>query len=95
MALIKRKVNLWGKTRKLNEPYVSVVHNGWEWRILKAYKTRKAEREDRYARWLCAVKSPMTFGSWDMGDAYCNDVPMTAELSAALAERYRLEEATE
>ena len=64
-----------GKTRKVNEPY-EVYRNdsGWEWRILKKYKNPEAEAKDPYARWFCAVKSPMTHGSYDLGDVYALEV---------------------
>ena len=32
------------------------------------------EKANMYARWYCAVKSPMTHGSWEYGDVYVNDV---------------------
>jgi len=47
---------------------------GWEWRVLKKYQGPKGEAENPYARWMCAVKSPMTYGSFDMGDTYISDV---------------------
>lgn len=67
--------NACGKTRKVNEPY-EVWRNGsgWEWRILKKYKNPEAEAKDPYARWFCAVKSPMTHGSYDLGDVYALEV---------------------
>jgi hypothetical protein len=65
--------NLCGKTRKVNEPYEIWVndHAGWEWRVLKKWQADDAKP---YARWFCAVKSPMTHGSYDMGDTYVTDV---------------------
>jgi len=62
-----------GKTRKIDNPYaIYRSHDGtWEWRVLKAYQT-----DDRkpFARWHCAVKSPLTFGSYEYGDEYCEVV---------------------
>ena len=66
--------NLAGKTRDVNHPYEVWVAGDWEWRILKKYKGPEAEAKDRYARWLTAVKSPMTYGSYDLGDTYVVDV---------------------
>ncbi len=72
--------NLCGKTRKVNEPY-EVWRNGsgWEWRVLKKWQAPDKEptiigRVDAYARWFCAVKSPMTHGSYDLGDVYVLEV---------------------
>ena len=67
--------NLCGKMRKVNEPYeVWKNDGGWEWRVLKKYQAPEAEAKNPYARWMVAVKSPMTFGSYDMGDTYVNDI---------------------
>ncbi len=76
--------NLCGKTRKVNEPY-EVWRNGsgWEWRILKKYIGPDKEpgnplatpkTADPYARWFCAVKSPMTGVSYDLGDVYVLEI---------------------
>lgn len=76
--------NLCGKTRKVNEPY-AVYRNdsGWEWRVLKKWQADDKEPGNRfaspktanpYARWFCAVKSPMTHGSYDLGDVYVLEV---------------------
>jgi hypothetical protein len=71
--------NACGKTRKVNEPY-EVWRNGagWEWRVLKKYKNPEAEVKDPYARWFCAVKSPMTHGSYDLGDVYVTEIAQRA-----------------
>lgn len=67
--------NLCAKTRDVNDPY-EVYRNasGWEWRVLKKYQTPEKEASNQYARWFCAVKSPMTMGSYDMGDTYVSDI---------------------
>ena len=65
-----------GKTRKVNEPY-EVYRNeraGWEWRVLKKWQAPDKETGNPYARWFCAVKSPMTAPSYDTGDVYVLDV---------------------
>ena len=73
-----------GKTRKVNEPY-EVYRNGsgWEWRVLKKWQSPDKEpgnplatpkTANPYARWFCAVKSPMTAPSYDTGDVYVLDV---------------------
>jgi len=63
-----------GKTRKLDNPYEIWVMGDWEWRVLKKYQSPEKEQQNPYARWFCAVKSPMTFGSWDYGDTYIKDI---------------------
>ena len=47
---------------------------GFEWRVLKRYQFPKHERKNNYARWYCAVRSPMTYGSWEYGDTYISDI---------------------
>ena len=65
-----------GKTRNVNEPYEvwKSADGSWEWRVLKKYKSPENEAKDPYSRWFCAVKSPMTYGSWEYGDTYVSDV---------------------
>lgn len=76
--------NLCGKTRDVNNPY-EVYRNGsgWEWRVLKKYVGPDKEpgnplsdpkKVDPEARWFCAVKSPMTHGTYDLGDEYVLNV---------------------
>lgn len=71
---IQREKNEMGKSRKVNNPYMVYRAGDWEWRVLKAYQAPGAEKRNKYARWFCAVKSPMTHGSYDMGDTYVTDV---------------------
>ena len=59
-----------GKSRKVNTPYEVWTAGDWQWRVLKKYQSPEKEAGNLYARWLCAVKSPMTHGSYDMGDEY-------------------------
>lgn len=63
--------NPMGKMRKLDDPYLTVESGGWEYRVLKANTTKPGKPG---ASWFCAVRSPMTFGTWDMGDTYVTDV---------------------
>ena len=64
-----------GRSRKPDDkPYLTFVSpgdDGWTWRVLKAYA-----RDDSkpFARWFCAVSSPMTHGGFDLGDTYVVDV---------------------
>jgi hypothetical protein len=72
--------NNFAKTRDIENPYatyrVDNPDNGmyFEWRVLKAWQTRESEKKKPYGRWFCAVKSPMTYGSWEMGDVYANEI---------------------
>ena len=76
---IKEAANPKGKTRKVDNPYE--VYRGygslqdWVWKVLKHYQTPDKERSNPYARVFCAVSSPFTFGGYDMGDTYCNQIP--------------------
>lgn len=80
--------NACGKTRKVNEPYeVWRNDSGWEWRVLKKWQapdkepTRMTGSDNpkiACARWFCAVKSPMTHGSYDLGDVYVLEVVRNA-----------------
>lgn len=67
--------NLCGKIRDKNDPY-EVYRNssGWEWRVLKKWQSPAKESQNPYARWFCAVKSPYTSPSYDMGDVYVNEI---------------------
>jgi hypothetical protein len=69
--------NLCGKTRKVDNPYeVWRSRDGsWEWRVLKKWS---ANDDKPYARWFCAVKSPFTFGSFEMGDVYVAEIKRNA-----------------
>jgi len=69
--------NLQAKMRKVDNPYEIYQDPrfpGWEWRILKRYQTPEKEAENEYARAMCAVKSPYTFGEWEYGDTYLSDI---------------------
>jgi hypothetical protein len=78
--------NPFGKTRKIDDPYykIEMPNSGWEFRVLKLYKTPANSLKDTYARAFCAVKSPYTYGSWEYGDSYVRDVPgLSAKLQRA------------
>lgn len=68
--------NLQNKTRDVEKPYAVFRAGNWEWRVLKRYQSRDAEKKNEYARWMCAVKSPHTYGSWEFGDVYVDQIPM-------------------
>ena len=75
--------NQCGKTRKVDNPYEiwKSADGSWEWRVLKKYQSPENEAKNPYARWFCAVKSPMTYGSWEYGDTYVREVTSYATLS--------------
>ena len=64
------------KTRKVDNPYEIWTHDGagFEWRVLKKYQNVENEAKNEYARWFCAVKSDMTYGSFELGDTYVSDI---------------------
>jgi hypothetical protein len=71
--------NKCGKTRKVEDPYEIWRAGDWEWRVLKKYQSEENETKNPYARWFCAVKSPYTYGSFDMGDTYIRDIVGVAQ----------------
>jgi hypothetical protein len=83
--------NLHGKSRTVENPYHIIVADGWEWRILKRYQSPDAERANPYARWFVAVKSPLTYGSWEYGDTYIREIP-TATAGMDFVEGVRKEQ---
>jgi len=75
-----RAKNLLGKSRPTDKPYA--IFKGYgpfgntEMRLLKTYQLPAKEKENRYARWFVAVKTDMTYGSYDMGDSYIKEATM-------------------
>ena len=75
-----RQKNLLGKGRKTDTPYA--IFKGYgpfgetEMRLLKTYQLPAKEKDNQYARWFVAVKSEMTYGSYDMGDSYIREATM-------------------
>ena len=67
-----------GKSRDVSNPYEIWRAGDWEWRVLKKYQSPDKEKENKYARWLCAVKSPYTVGGYDIGDTYVSDITSVA-----------------
>ncbi len=72
--------NLLGKSRKQDNPYAVFKGNGpfgeTEMRLLKTYKIPTSEAKSPYSRWFVAVKTPMTYGNFDMGDSYIREATM-------------------
>lgn len=76
-----RAKNLFGRTAKIDAPYATYTNNsGWTWLVLKTYQTPEKEKGNLYARWFLAVRSPFTYGSYEMGDTYITDVVTQAVL---------------
>ena len=70
--------NLCGKTRKQDNPYEVWQAGDWEWLVLKKYQNEVNEAKNPYARWFCAVASPYTYGSHELGDVYVKDIKNNA-----------------
>ncbi len=68
-----KQKNLCLKERKVEEPYEiwRTPDGSWEWRVLKKWQL---DDNKPYARWFCAVKSPFTYGSFEIGDVYVKDI---------------------
>lgn len=81
--------NPFRKAADIDSPYaVFTGYGGWEWRILRTYKQPSSEAKDPYARWFVAAKSPLTYGSWELGDTYKSEVMRHGRLSEATPEFY-------
>ena len=78
--------NPFGKSRPVDKPY-AIYRAGpspiMVWHILKTYQMPERERENRFARWFVAAKSPMTWGAFEMGDTYAREVTGYGRLVAA------------
>jgi hypothetical protein len=70
--------NTQGKTRKLDNPYEIWKSGNWEWRVLKKYQNPENEAKNQYARWFCGVKSPYTYGEYELGDVYVREIQHNA-----------------
>ena len=66
--------NKFGKTVKVDSPYARYKLDGFEWVVLKTYQSADNEKKNSYARWYTACRSPFTYGSWEYGDAYINEI---------------------
>lgn len=65
------------KTRPQSNPYRIYKAGEWEWRVLKSYQNDDTKPN---ARWFLAVKSPMTYGTYELGDGYVADIVGHGEL---------------
>jgi|10_taG_2_1085330.scaffolds.fasta_scaffold357372_2 hypothetical protein len=69
------------KTTTIEKPYEIWVDKhgaGFEWRVLKKYQKPELEAKNQYARWFCGVKSPYTYGEFELGDVYVSDIKSQA-----------------
>lgn len=66
--------NLMGKTRPIDNPYLVINEGSWCWKILKMNCSLEKAKSNPYASAFCAVSSPNTFGSYDLGDTYLSDI---------------------
>jgi hypothetical protein len=66
--------NKFGKTVKVDSPYARYKFKDFEWVVLKTYQSADNEKKNPYARWYTACRSPFTYGSWEYGDAYINEI---------------------
>ena len=78
--------NPFAKTRPIDRPYAVYVCGDFTWHVLKTYKLAKNEQGDPYARWHVAAKSDHTFGSFERGDTYAQEVERYGTLVAATPE---------
>ena len=84
--------NPFGKSTKPDNAYatyrVDNPANGmyFEWKVLKTYQRPDKEKDNQYARWFCAVKSPMTYDSWELGDTYVREILNIANIIDSTAE---------
>ena len=74
--------NKCGKTRPVENPYEvwQSYCGSWTWKVLKKYQKPSKEEENPYARWFCAVSSPYTYGSYDLGDVYVTEIKNHADI---------------
>ena len=90
--MAERQKNLLGKSRNLQKPYAIWKGQGpfgnTEMCLIKTYQVPANEAKNQYAKWMIAVKSDMTYGSYDMGDSYIRDAIYGLNLTYA-SEEYR------
>lgn len=58
--------------------YWATPDGSWVWCVLKKWKSPTNEAKDKYARWMCAVQSPLNYPSWDYGDVYAAEIQLEA-----------------
>ena len=80
--MVDLEKNKCGKTRPVENPYEvwQSYCGSWTWKVLKKYQKPSKEEENPYARWFCAVSSPYTYGSYDLGDVYVTEIKNHADI---------------
>ena len=79
--------NPFRKTASVDAPYATFTgHGDFEWRILRTYKVPASEAKDPYARWFVAARSPATFGEWEFGDTYKQEILRYGRLASCTTE---------
>ena len=88
-----KEKNLMGKGRTKENPYATfegigplghtLVH------VLKSYQKPSKELKNPYAKWFVAIKTDMTYGSYDMGDTYLRDATGNLSLTYS-SEEFKL-----
>lgn len=69
--------NEFNKERRKENPYEiwKSPDGSKEWRVLKKWQI---DDDKLLARWMCAVKTPATFGGFDIGDVYVKEIKQNA-----------------
>jgi hypothetical protein len=69
--------NEYNKERGIDKPYEiwKTPDGNWEWKVLKKWQI---EDDKPFARWFCGVKSPFTYGSFELGDVYVKEIKANA-----------------
>lgn len=79
-----------GKSRNIENPYATYEGLGpfgyTICKVLKTYQHPDVEKKNKYARWMVAVQSEHTFGSYDMGDSYISEAICGLTLKEATSE---------
>ena len=73
------------KTAPLAAPHAVYTYADWSWAVLKVNAPAKGP-DAPYTTWFCAVQSPFTGNSHDMGDTYAADVLQYGQLQSATDE---------
>jgi len=87
--------NKFGKSKDIDNAYATYLvvneSNGmyFEWKILKTYQNKDNENKNEYARWFTACKSPMTYDSWEYGDAYIKEIMDTKPMLTGATKEWR------
>jgi len=75
--------NPFAKSRPAQSPYAIYRAGDMIWHVAKTYKQPSSETKDPYARWFVWAKSDATFGSFEGGDTYRQEVIRYGHLVAA------------